>query len=290
MAESTPIGDEPVLGSLRDAWQRLEWANSDGEAFARVGKGLVETGAYAVWVEHDGDRWQATFRRLCDPAIEEEALDELARRLGAFLEHNRAALNYCAYQFALLALRKNPALDSPDLLAKDRLRADKIECPLVRNREQFRGHNGIRNLPDEHRDVLDAIQPYDGRNEGLWLLQELAREYRHRVVHPAAITPVEDMHHVLVNGVRMDTHDMEIVPHERLEDGDVVLRFSLPGIDPDADVKPQIVLTIGIDHVLARGLKGTSVLNQITADIGPAIEIIERGLARAYAEIAPIGE
>ena len=285
MAESTPVGDEVVLGSFHDAGQRLAWANSDGQAFADVGKWLVDSGAYAMWVEHEGDRWQATFRRLCEPAIEAEKLDELARRLGSFLEHSRATLNYCAYQFALLALRKNPALNSPELRREDRLRPDKVECPIVRSREQFRGHSGVRNLPDEYRRVLDEIQPYDGRNESLWLLQELAREYRHRVVHPAAITPVKDMHHVLVNGVVVDTPDMEVIPHERLKDGDIVLRFSLPGIDPDAHVKPEVALTIGIDHALTRGLEGTGVLSRIIADVGAAMEIIERGLARAYTEI-----
>jgi hypothetical protein len=279
VSESTPVGDE-LDGTggtdyLADVWQRLDWANADGQTFARLSKWFDETGAHGIWVEHDGDRWQATFRRLGDPAVEQEKLTELARVLGSFLEHSRAALNYTVYQLALLALRENPALNSPDLPGKERLRPEMVEYPIVRQREHFRSHNGIRNLPDKYRGIIEAKQPYDGRNQGLWMLNELAREYRHRVVHAAAISPIESMHHVLVNDQPIETPDMEIIPHERLKDGDVILRFSLPNLDTDARVYPVAALTVGIDHPLTRGLIGTGVLNEIGAALLPIIKEIE---------------
>jgi hypothetical protein len=272
MLESTPVGDE-LHGEgrpdyLADAWQRLEWANGDGQTFSDLGKWFMEASAYAIWVEHEGDRWQATFRRLCDPAVEQEKLTELARALGSFLDHSRAALNYVVYQLALLAIRENPALNSPDLPSRQRLRPETVEYPIVRKREHFGGHNGIRNLPDKYRDFIEAKQPYDGEDQRLWMLNELAREYRHRLVHAIAISPVENLHHVLVNGQIIATPDMEIIPHEHLKDGDVILRFSLPGIDPDAHVHPQVVITVGIDHPLGRGIVGTGVLNDISAVVG----------------------
>jgi hypothetical protein len=187
MSESTPVGNEPdgdgTIDYLADAGQRLEWANGDGQTFQAVSEWLIGTRAYAIWVEFEGNRWQATFRRIIDPAIEQEKLKDLALALGSFLEHSRAALNYAVYQLALLAIRNDPSLNSPELPRKDRLLPDKVEYPIVRSPDQFRGHNGIRNLPDEYRRVIEAKQPYNGQHNGLWMLQELAREYRHRVVH-----------------------------------------------------------------------------------------------------------
>jgi len=280
MSEFTPVGDElngePIPDYFADVGRRLEWANGDGQAFNDLSKSLRDTGAYGIWVEFEGDRWKATFRRLCDPAVEEEALTELAHVLGSFLEHSRAALNYAVYQLALLAIRENPALNDPALPGKDRLRPDTVEYPITRRQEDFSSHNGIRNLPEKYRGVIKAHQPYDGKNQGLRMLNELAREYRHRVVHAAAITPIEDMHHVLINDVPVPTLDMEIIPRERLEDGDVVLRFSLPDTYAGANVKPNVVIAVGIAHALTRGLDGTRVLNEIAGDVNAALDEIER--------------
>jgi hypothetical protein len=40
-------------------------------------------------------------------------------------------------------------------------------------------------------------------------------------------------------------------------------------------VKPQIVLTIGIDHPLTRGLVGVGVLNEIARDVIAVLDEIE---------------
>lgn len=279
LSESTSVGDEPgndgVPDYLADAGQRLEWANGDGQTFQRVSEWLIKTGAYAIWVEFKGDRWQATFRRIVEPSVERQKLSELSLALGSFLEHSRAALNYAAYQLALLAIREDPSLNSPERPRKDRLLPEKVEYPIVRNPGQFRDHNGIRNLPDEYRAIIESKQPYDGRHNGLWMLQELAREYRHRVVHAAAITPVEDMHHVFADDRLVPASGMEVVPHERIKDGDVLLRFTIPDTHTYTNVAPKLVLTIGIDHRLTRGLGGMSVLNEIGADVMAVLDEIE---------------
>jgi hypothetical protein len=277
--QSRPEGDELVDDPFAYVNVRIRWANSDGKAANELSEWFVNTGAYAIWVEHDGDRWRATFRRLCDPTVEKEKLDDLARHLGSFLDHSRAALNYAVYQLALLAIRENPALNSPETPRKERLVPETVEYPIVRTRKQFRYHNGIRNLPHKYRRAIEQVQPYDGKNQGLWILQELGREYRHRLVHSAAVAPVADMHHVLVNGALIATPDMTVCLHERLKDGDVILRFSLPGLEPGANVKPQIVLTVGIDHILTSGIPSLRVLNEIRTDAERALDAIEPLLA-----------
>src|SRR5664280_1603426 len=91
MSESS-VGDEPDgrIYPLADAGQRLGWANDDGEAFGAISEWFNETGAYAVHVQRDGDRWQANWHRFIEPEVEAEKFIELARLLGSFLDHSRA--------------------------------------------------------------------------------------------------------------------------------------------------------------------------------------------------------
>lgn len=266
MSEPTPIGD--VLGNLppalAEAWQRLEWADSDGEAIEKIGKGFGEPGTYGVRTEFNGDRWQASFHRLIEPADERAIFAELSRALGSFLDHSRAALNYVAYQLALLALRENPALQGD-------LNPDSVEYPIFRDPCEFRQKNRIKKLPEKYRDAIETKQPYDRRDQGLWILHELAREFRHRILHPMAIMPNEERYYVLWDGIPAMVDDLEIVPHDRLEDGDVVMRFKLATINPKANVQAQVAMTVGIDHPLCGSRPCTSILNDITAMVGATI-------------------
>ena len=269
MAESTPVGDELDGGTypLTDAGQRLEWADGDGESFDALSKWFNETRAYALLVQREGNRWEARWHSFIEPEVEAEKLTELARLLGSFLDHSRAALNYSVYQLALYAISQDPSLG-------DRINPESIEFPIFDDPKRFRQKNKVRKLPQQHREAIESVQPYDGRNPGLWVLHELAREYRHRVVHPAAILPGEGVTHVLVNGQLVLTPDLEVIPHERLKHDDVLMRFSLPAVEPEADVKPQYAIAVSIDHPLTRGLIGTSVLNQIRKDTEAALAVV----------------
>ena len=274
MSESTPEGNELRDDPLADTWLRLRWANNDGQAFSDLGKWFAETSAYAVRVQREGDRWQATWHRFIEPSVEAEKFAELAKHLGSFLDHTRAALNYATYQLALHAIRQDPALQG-DLIP------DAVEFPIFRDPKGFKRQNRIKKLPQEHRDAIETVQPYDGRYPGLWVLHELAREYRHRVVHPAAILPAENAHLLLVNGKVTQPSDLEIIPHEHLEHGDVVMRFSLDTPDPNPDVHPYFATTVSIDHVLCRELIGVTVLNGIREDTEAALDVIEPLIAQA---------
>jgi hypothetical protein len=265
---ATDSTDRPIP-ALADAWQRFDWAEADGYTFEALSKSLGDTGTYGIWVERHGDRWQATFRRLVNPDMEAKRLSEIARPLGSYLDNMRAALNYATYQLAQLALIQDPSLNGV-------LNPDAVEFPIFMDRDDFRQKNRVKKLPDEMRQAVEEIQPYDGQHMGLVALHELAREYRHRVIHPIAVLPVEERYHVLVNGIEHPVSDVEIIPHERLKDGDILLRFSLPDVNPDADVKPQIVLTVGIDHPMTSDAIGTSVLNRITPEVGATLSMLDQ--------------
>jgi len=264
--QSTSKGEEPII-PLQDAGQRIEWADRDGEAFSDLSKWFNDTGAYAVLVQRNGDRWQATWHRHIDADLEAEKFTELARLLGSFLDHTRAALNYATYQMALQALRVDPSL-------KGKLIPDRVEFPIFKNPRLFGKQNKVKELPEKYRLAIESVQPYDGRYPGLWWLHELAREYRHRVLHPTALIPEQSRHRLLVDGITVEPSDLEVIPHERLEHGDMVMRFTLADVPEDAKVHPQIATKVGIDHPLTRSLIGTRVLNEIATDSDTALMAI----------------
>jgi len=263
-------GQEPIYPFV-DAWQRVEWADKDGEAFAELSKWFNDTGAYALFVERYGDRWQAAWHRHIEAEVEAEKFVELARLLGSFLDHSRAALNYSVYQLALHALRVDPSLESE-------LIPEKVEFPIFQDPKLFRSQNKIKKLPEKYRLAIESVQPYDGRCRGLWMLHELGREFRHRVVHSTAIIPANTIPTFLLDGSPISPPaDLEFIAHERLVHGDVVMRFSLD-VPMGAKVHPQLAIKVGIDHPLTRSLIGTTVLNRIVDDCDVALATMAKAM------------
>ena len=98
---------EDETDRLADVWQRLAWANRDGEAFSDGCKWFRENGSYAIHVQSLAEhRWEARFHRFISDEDESELFVELSRLLGSFLDHSRAVLNYATYQLACSPLSK----------------------------------------------------------------------------------------------------------------------------------------------------------------------------------------
>jgi len=260
----------PVVNHLADTWQRFAWANDARQAFGELSGRLGQPGTYTIRTEFTGDRWAASFHRVIDPTQEAVIFDEPARALGAFLDHTRTALNYAAYQLALLAIREDPALVGT-------VNPGRIEFPIFTQRAVFTRYNRFKTLPERYRDAIETLQPFDGQKQGLWTLHELARESRHRVVHPVAIWPSEDHYTVWVDGKPIPATDVEVVPHDRLEDGDILMRVRIPGANSTSDVRSQVVVAVGIDHPLCRGRTGTDVLDGIRAEAAATLLQLAEG-------------
>jgi hypothetical protein len=268
MSKIEPIGDEDgLIYPLMDAGQRIDWANEDGKAFDALSRWFNKTHAYSLLVYRNGDRWEVRWQTNIAPEVEAEKFAELARLLGSFLDHSRAALNYCIYQLALYAIGQEPSL-------RDKINPESVEFPIFNDPEAFRQKNKVKKLPEEYRLAIEAVQPYEGRYPGLWILHELAREYRHRVVHPAAILPAKGVAHVLINGQIVLVPDLEVVAPKRPKHGDVVMRFGLANVELDADVKPKLSTAVAIDHPLTADVIGVAVLNQIREDTEAAIKSV----------------
>jgi hypothetical protein len=175
---------------LAEAWLRHKWADQAGEAFQRSCVEFTSTDPYLVYAQWEAESWELSFRGPRDPALEAENLTELSRLLGAFVDHAHAALNYTAYQVALLAIRENPYLTDPTTPDDKRLKSIPSDFPIYDSQTLYRRDNRLKKLPSKYVDPIKAVQPYNRGHDPLWRLHALAGEFRHRIVHPAMVWPV----------------------------------------------------------------------------------------------------
>ena len=225
---------------------------------------------HEVHTKHARNWGESSHHRRISPTQELVWFDEMSRLIGGFLDHSRAALNYLAYQLALLALREEPSLE--------KLRPDQVEFPIFSSRDLFQANHRIKHFPGKYRGALDAVQPYDGCNRGLWLLHELAREHRHRNIQPACVWPADDRHRVFVNGRPVPAHDVSVEIRDRpLVDGDLLFRFRIdPPVEGERLVHTEGVVFISLDHPLCRGQEAIAVVNDISRDANMVVNRFER--------------
>jgi hypothetical protein len=139
----------PASHPLTDAWLRVDWADMHGHLFADRSVEFLRTEPYRLWAEWNGARWEVRFHSRTDPKAELLALTELARPLGAFLDHARAALNYTAYQVALLAVRDDPSLLKPPTDGGKPFRPESVEFPIYNWEKLYRKGQSAQEAPAE---------------------------------------------------------------------------------------------------------------------------------------------
>ncbi len=215
----------------------------------------------------DGGKGAAVFCRFIDPTTEAEVFDRFCRLLSSYLDGVQAALNYMTYQVALLDAPSCPTL-----------RPDTVEFPIFREASLFQKKNRVKKLSDEHRGLFESVQPYDGQREGLWLLHELARINRHRMLHPARVHAVGTKSSLFTDTTAI-LLNMASIYNGPLEDGQEVLRFTAVapnGMEPK--VRPGVALTVGVDHPLCRGRPCQEILNEIKTDVEVAMGTITEAI------------
>jgi hypothetical protein len=250
--------------SLRDCWQRVNWAHDNGHAFQRAVRDFIASDPYSIHIEPDGERWKASLHRRIDPTVEKRTFSEFARLFGAFLDDMRAGLNYLTYQLALLSLIEDPTL---------KLNLRRVEFPIFDDPDTYRANNQIKALPEKYARRIEAVQPYDGTHKDLWVLHELARKHRHRLVQPMAVTSIRD--YLAVLGTEGIT-DIEVEYHgESLKHGDVIVTFAGYA---GGDVYPNVPLAISVDDPLCADRLCVNVMNGIGAEVGPIIESFDADL------------
>jgi len=249
-----------VALDLTDAISRLEWAQADSQTLVDAMRSFRQSDPYTTWLHQDGERWYWTHLRRISEESEFLALSNGARLFGSFLDHMRASLNYLTYQLALLSISEDPTLQG-------QLNPEAIEFPIFDVGSAFRTNNRVKRLPQKYFDRLEKVQPYNGGNHGLWILHELAREYRHRVVHPVACYPFGSVDGIFSENLPPTAEDVDIVyTGGALKHGDDLCSFIAP-LPMNPQDYPKIVIAISIDNPVCQELTLVDVLNTISVDV-----------------------
>ena len=236
--------------ALNHAWKRVGWAHEDRQALFEAIIAFQASEPYMFRIDRYGTYAEAVFTRHAGPDEEARAYDSFARSFGSFLDNCRAALNYTAYQLALLSNEQNSdSGPNPEV----------VEFPIYTDPEKLRGLWWFRKFPAHIQAALEVWQP-DRGNAGLLMLHELSRKYRHRLIHPVAVFPFADQSEVVVDGhvVQVEV----LCTGAPLRDNDPILRFPLRD-NPDAALDPVIPIGVGIDDETCAGRLCTSVANDI---------------------------
>jgi hypothetical protein len=248
--------------SLDDAWKRFDWAETEAKAMELWGKAFGQLNPYTTHIQRDRDRWRWRILHLLKPEVEAEQLAKGSRLLGGFLDNMRACLNYLTYQLALLDNRERPGLPR-----KYAVRPDGIEFPIYLDPDSYRySSSEVKKLPDKYRLPLEAVQPYNGRYPGLRMLHEMAREYRHRLIHPLGLYPFGE-HDGFSEVLPPTAYDIQFgKTWGNLESYDELVSFKT-SVPLDPDDYPKLVVAIGIQHPECDGMSAIHALAKIAADV-----------------------
>jgi len=245
---------------LSDAAQRLYWSQGDSQALVDISRRFRESDPYTTWLHANGDRWYWTFLRTASEQAEAGVIEAEARLFGSYLDHLRGSLNYLTYQLAVLSLGEDPTLQG-------KLNPESVEFPIFDDSGKFGKKNRIKQLPQKYFDRIEAVQPYHGGHNGLWILHELAREYRHRVIHPVAFHPFGKIDGLFSDNLPPTAEDVDITyTGGGFKHGQDLCSFTTSApFDPDD--YPQITIAIGLGHPLCQGLTLVRVLNETMKDV-----------------------
>ena len=214
---------------LMDAWQRLEWANGDGEALGVAIKAVAAMNPRPTLFGSSrtviGGRRVSTASLIqpMRPCCSLNSPDSSAR----FLTTLAAALDASPYSSGIWRSQTDPALIDPGLPWKERLRPEEVEFPIFRKKAKYLDRNKVREFPEPMRVALEDEQPYNGKNEGLWFLQNSLRSFGTASSTPhrfSARRPPQ----VLVDSEPFRRKTSRLVSTGPLKHEDVILTFTLP--------------------------------------------------------------
>jgi hypothetical protein len=269
------ISDAPPL--LRDFGRRIAWADEAGQELHAAIVAFTELKPHTLHSIREGPSWSLTFVRLISERAENRAFERFARLIGAFLDNARASLNYLAVALVDHALEMDPSLADLFFPANRTSLKVRIEFPIFVNKEKYQreGLKKVQALPHPFPDLITSSQPFDDPESGLWLLHELAREFRHRVIHPVAVIPQAEFVDIRWPGTLQPDASYRFVAPGPWRDGNEVLTLTVAAM-PDQlldDVHPVVSISMGLDHPLCKGRDATGLLNSMMAE---TVKVAER--------------
>ena len=172
------VGGPPGWERFASCWARLDRAAEHSHAFGEAWAAFLADHPYRVFVEINDDGSGVVGIRRERPFPQ-----RLPLLIGEFLYELRATLDNCLYEVAVIHSGQTVH------------RARRLQFPIYSTPTEWeRNLYRLKYLSDEHRQMLECIQPYQAERRDLnclGMLNELARIDRHRTVHLVCACVVE---------------------------------------------------------------------------------------------------
>jgi len=267
--------------NLADAATRLIWSEEDAHALSRVANSFRESDPYTIWLHEQGDRWYWTFLRECTEEDEAAMIHLQTKFFSGYVDNLRAALNYLAYQTAVFSLIEYPTLQG-------KLNPNTVEFPIFNDSGLFRQHNRIKQLPQKYFDWIEHVQPYHGRTDGLWILHELSRENRHRLLHPVAFHPFGKVGGLFSDNLPDSAEDVDITySGGGLKHGQDLCSFT-SSVPFDPHNYPKIQISIGVDHPICETKPLVQAMNEMASDVYSILTAANEGEPIIQGNVFPL--
>jgi len=223
-------------GPFVDAWQSLDWAGGEAMALKAEIDDFRRGKPYSVEAESypDNAGGEILFEILGRPD-----LVMWAKQVGAAIGYLRSALNYSAYQIALIDCRE---------------KADRVEFPIFDDPSRFQKDNRIKGFAQHRFDLIESAQPYHGQAEELWWLHELARLHRHRLIRPVIDRVDQTRHAYTVVGGNPDDISFYSGSFAARSDGKIVVGrwHNVRPTETHVNVQPNVAVEIVVNDPLVR--------------------------------------
>lgn len=172
---------DPLPGweQFDSCWARLDRAAEHAAEFGAQWGSFIAGHPYRLFVDID-DYGSGVVGVRRDRSLP----PSLPLLVGEFLYQLRAALDNCLYEVALIHSGEDPPPG-----------ATQLQFPIYTTPAAWTSNlYRLKHLSDEHRQMLERIQPYQARHKALnclGILNDLARIDRHRTVHLVGACVVE---------------------------------------------------------------------------------------------------
>lgn len=246
------------------AWVKLDRAKSHIVELAKGIRSYGDLDHMYLYEEHDVETNQIHTKVKIDQPIPAE----LAAILGDALHNLRSALDILVY---------DASKDHPDF------NPTTPAFPIGRDKTEYnsKADRHLQYAPQEVRDLVDTMMPYDTDEAWLWRLHNANIEDKHRL-----LIPVGSMVRSINPGISMEVPwqdepiqapQLFIRPAENqypLEDGDVV--FSRPADATGDNLQPEARIEIAFGNSQAfDGMRLLPTLETLTAEVEEAVKAFE---------------
>lgn len=269
-----------MFSPFQTCWDRVERAEFHRKSLIKTWESIDTHDVYATGIEVDGDGNGKLFFRN----VKRDWLLPFSFQVGEMLYHLRSGLESCVYDAAILEFGSNPPPDEGrwGFLIFDT--PDRFDEAARR----------MRKLPNDLRQLMDAVQPYAGTSCGapgipyrwnlgtvLGILNSWAKIDRHRRLNLVGTAVSRgNVGFGLPDGKEMSVEKFDYRVGEHLLEADIELAtFKIRNFVPNSQIQVQAQFSI---EILVNEVPGMCKLQDAALTMGLSVSAVRESFERHY--------